>query len=390
MPAPGWRDFRSSSHGSPRRSGHAPEPGADLVAPCRVVLRTAQAFRLVGRIGGGDRTVGPRQPALAGLVKRALRIGRNGQDAGCALNHNMARVGRSRPHQGDPTTPRLDLRAHPFGAATGLAKAAPRHHQPDPPGSYGRELFGPGAIAPIAFERVGFARRHRADQRVDLGFWQIGELFEQGGGHLFALLRFPRPDPVDLVDQPLPRIVDEKRFVVPGGRLVHHRLFPAHLGFGVEDRRGHADLFAFDRLAECWLFAEDRAEDKIADQRVEPLRRSTKLTVASWRSARKKVTSIRFSIVPFRNSEATRIPVDKERPIIVKAARKGWPVVLRAIITRGCDSRCRTDQAAGRKRRNRGGAGGCIATAGGRATMLRSAWRAPAMPAARLRALAMT
>jgi hypothetical protein len=40
--------------------------------------------------------------------------------------------------------------------------------------------------------------RHRA---VDLGFRQIGELFEQGGGHLFALLFFPRLS-VDLVDQP--------------------------------------------------------------------------------------------------------------------------------------------------------------------------------------------
>ena len=64
-------------------------------------------------------------------------------------------------------------------------------------------------------------------------------------------------------------VVDEKRFVVLVALLVRHRLFPAHLGFGEEDRRGHADLFAFDRLAERWLFAEDRAEDKIADQRVE-------------------------------------------------------------------------------------------------------------------------
>ena len=62
---------------------------------------------------------------------------------------------------------------------------------------------------------------------------------------------------------------DENRFVVLVGRLVHHRLFPAHLGFGVEDRRGHADLFAFDRIAKRWLFAEDRAEDKIANQRVD-------------------------------------------------------------------------------------------------------------------------
>ena len=34
-------------------------------------------------------------------------------------------------------------------------------------------------------------------------------------------------------------------------------------------RGGHADLFAFDRIAQRRLFAEDRAEDKIADQRVE-------------------------------------------------------------------------------------------------------------------------
>ena len=105
--------------------------------------------------------------------------------------------------------------------------------------------MGPGAIAPIVFERVGFAGRYRSDERVDLGFWQIGELFDQGGGHLFALRLFARPDPVDLLDQPLPRIVEENRFVVLVGRLVHHRLFPAHPGFGVEDRCGHADLFAF-------------------------------------------------------------------------------------------------------------------------------------------------
>ena len=61
-------------------------PGAELIAPCRVVLRTAQAFRLIGRIGGGDRTVGPRQPALTGLVKWALRIARL-RDAQLALAH---------------------------------------------------------------------------------------------------------------------------------------------------------------------------------------------------------------------------------------------------------------------------------------------------------------
>src|SRR6516164_9452386 len=90
------------------------------------MLRTAQAFRFIGRIGGGDRTVGPRQSALAGLVKRALRTGRNGQNAGCALNHNVARIGRSRPHQGDPTTPRLVPAALPLGSATGV----PTSHAP--------------------------------------------------------------------------------------------------------------------------------------------------------------------------------------------------------------------------------------------------------------------
>src|ERR1700719_3942601 len=98
------------------------------------------------------------------------------------------------PNQGDPTTPGLAPRPHPFGAAAGLAKTAPSHQQPYPPGSSGWQLFGPGSIAPIVFERGGCAGRHRSDERVGLGLRQIGELFEQGGGHLFALLFFPRPN----------------------------------------------------------------------------------------------------------------------------------------------------------------------------------------------------
>ncbi len=39
---------------------------------------------------------------------------------------------------------------------------------------------------------------------------------EQGGSHLFALLLFARPDPVDLVDQPLPRIV--RKSIAPPAR----------------------------------------------------------------------------------------------------------------------------------------------------------------------------
>src|ERR1700738_5726196 len=96
---------------------------------------------------------------FAGLVKRPLVIGRNSQDPCFTLDHNVARVGCGRPHQGDPTTPRLDLRPHPFGAATGLAKAASSHEEPYPPGSFGRQLFGPGSVAPMIFERIGFAGR---------------------------------------------------------------------------------------------------------------------------------------------------------------------------------------------------------------------------------------
>ena len=43
-------------------------PGAELVAPCRIVLRSAQTFRLIGGKGGRDRAITPGQPALAGLV----------------------------------------------------------------------------------------------------------------------------------------------------------------------------------------------------------------------------------------------------------------------------------------------------------------------------------
>src|SRR6202022_328197 len=95
-----WRRRYHGTRGGPGPDAehqHAPglgiAPGAELVAPCCIVLRSAQTFRLIGRIGRRDRTVGPRQPALAGLVNRALWIGRNGQNAGFALDHNIARVG---------------------------------------------------------------------------------------------------------------------------------------------------------------------------------------------------------------------------------------------------------------------------------------------------------
>jgi hypothetical protein len=48
-----------------------------------------------------------------------------------------------RRHQGDPTTPRLDLGPHPLGAAARLDKATPSHQQPNPPSGVRRHLVRP-------------------------------------------------------------------------------------------------------------------------------------------------------------------------------------------------------------------------------------------------------
>ena len=63
-----------------------------------------------------------------------------------------------------------------------------------------------------------------------------------------------------------------------------------------------------------------------------------KLTVAFCRSAMKYVTSINASMVPLVKSDTMRIAVASAMPSVVKAARIGWRVILRNVITVGWDN----------------------------------------------------
>jgi hypothetical protein len=72
-------------------------------------------------------------------------------------------------------------------------------------------------------------------------------------------------------------------------------------------------------------------------------------------------------------------------PSIVKAARNGWRVMLRSIITaRAGAGRHGWENTGGSRRRNRTGAGGCMAMAGGSFATSRKARPAPRTAAARL------
>src|SRR3990170_8535809 len=104
----------------------------------------------------------------------------------------------------------------------------------------------------------------------------------------------------------------------------------------------------------------------------------------------KYVTSISCSIVPRVKSDTTRIAVASAIPSIVKIALTGWRVMLRNMIIVGCDTTLSMGNVSGSIRRNRGGAGGCIETAGDSHTTSRSARIAPIAAAKRLKAAAIT
>lgn len=100
-------------------------------APRGVVLRAPEFVGLFRRVGGRYSTVGPRQPALGGLVVGAAgAIGRvAGEDAAFALDHNVPRLARFLGNQRHAACPaRVHLGAHPLSAYSCLAEAATRQH----------------------------------------------------------------------------------------------------------------------------------------------------------------------------------------------------------------------------------------------------------------------
>ncbi|ETI64693.1 hypothetical protein C100_06030 [Sphingobium sp. C100] len=148
----------------------AARPFGDFVGPAMAELRPAQRFRLGRAEQRRHRAIGPGQLAQRGRIGRPRPSRRYRQQPRRALHHHAARLAQRRAHQGDPRG-RIGLcdAQHPFRARARLAETAPRHHQPDAPVPFGRQLLAPGHKRPFPFQRSGDARRQFPENLLPLG-----------------------------------------------------------------------------------------------------------------------------------------------------------------------------------------------------------------------------
>src|SRR3954468_1823902 len=153
-------------------------PGGYFITPRGVVLRPAQALRLVGAVGCRNGPVRPRQPALGWLVARPLLRWPDRQHAALAFDHDIAGIGCGRRDQRDPAAAVMDdLVANTLRTAAGLAKAATGQQQPGPPIAFRRLLVGPPPPAPIVLDRFELALTRLSQERRELLWRQRCEQF---------------------------------------------------------------------------------------------------------------------------------------------------------------------------------------------------------------------
>ena len=151
-------------------------PCRKLVAPRKIVLRTAQPLRLIGAEQRRDRAVRPDEPPLRGFITRALSGRRDPQDAAFPFDHYVARIGSGWRDEGDAAgRPARRAGPHQFGAGPRLAKSTPCEQQPDAPLARGRQLVGPRPETPIVQYRKCLIRSQRADQFIPRDLRQRGE-----------------------------------------------------------------------------------------------------------------------------------------------------------------------------------------------------------------------
>jgi len=89
------------------------------------MLWAAQAFRLLRRIEEGLGAVGPDQAAAGGLEDRPFVGGADIEQAGFALDHDVAGIGGGGGDQGDAFAPQLDLARTHSAPARVLPKPRP-------------------------------------------------------------------------------------------------------------------------------------------------------------------------------------------------------------------------------------------------------------------------
>src|SRR5207302_11243440 len=169
---------RSPNISMSHASGYRQE--AISITPRCVVLRPAQALRLVGAVGCRNGPVRPGQPALCWLVLRPLLRWPDRQQAALAFDHDIAGIGCGRRDQRDPAAAVMDdLAANTLRTAAGLAKATAGQQQPGPPIAFRGLLVGPPPPAPIVLDRFELAVTRPFQEPRQL-FWR--QRCEQFGG----------------------------------------------------------------------------------------------------------------------------------------------------------------------------------------------------------------
>ncbi len=167
-----------------------PAPLAELVAPRGIELRSAQA---VGIVGGKHLRHGSVRPHE--LVLRDFELGasvgrKDREQARYAFDHDAAHLGDSVADEGDAVRAAVcerrfagHLRADPFGAGTGLTRAATAEHEPRVPASAAlsqdrRELVVAAVDAPVVFDdAVEVLPREVAGEKIE-AFRTAGTAFQ--------------------------------------------------------------------------------------------------------------------------------------------------------------------------------------------------------------------
>jgi len=108
------------------------------------VLRPAQAFRFLGAERCRNRAIRPRQPPHRRLIERLPPRRRRREDAGRALDHDVARIRSSWRYECDvPGDAARNAFVDPFRAGTGLTKEPPGQYEPSRPLAGRRQLRRP-------------------------------------------------------------------------------------------------------------------------------------------------------------------------------------------------------------------------------------------------------
>ena len=178
---------------------HGPRDEADLVRPDELVLWTASLVRVLAREDRRAASVRPRQPALGWLPRRALSVRSDGEDAGRALDHHVASVGRRLRNQADVLhlAGRDDL-PHRLGPLASFARPPSSKYQPDRPRVGRKELLGAAPYPPVPAESlpllVGPIAKELLHQRGVDRLLKGGELLDETLGHQLTAYRlFRRP-----------------------------------------------------------------------------------------------------------------------------------------------------------------------------------------------------